>query len=71
MEKLPSKYKHLRLNLSKGAKQAGTKEIFAEHQQAEPNAVDGVLRIPSARPSTCVFHALALLLPMRHSRTSP
>lgn len=50
MEKLPAKYKHLRLSLSKGAKQAGTRDIFAENQSSQPNAVDGLNQLPASPP---------------------
>jgi len=50
LEKLPAKYKHLRLSLSKGAKQAGTRDIFAENQSSQPNAVDGLNQLPASPP---------------------
>uniref|UniRef100_A0A7S0YWE5 Uncharacterized protein n=1 Tax=Hemiselmis tepida TaxID=464990 RepID=A0A7S0YWE5_9CRYP len=45
LDKLPTKYKHLRLSLTKGGKLASTKEIFADRQHAEPSLSDGTMKM--------------------------
>eukprot|EP00277_Geminigera_cryophila_P028704 CAMPEP_0179467440 /NCGR_PEP_ID=MMETSP0799-20121207/48567_1 /TAXON_ID=46947 /ORGANISM="Geminigera cryophila, Strain CCMP2564" /LENGTH=520 /DNA_ID=CAMNT_0021272847 /DNA_START=232 /DNA_END=1794 /DNA_ORIENTATION=+ len=47
MTNLPSKYKHLRLMLTRGAKAVSTKEMFAVNQKAQPSPADGVMKMVS------------------------
>ena len=47
MENLPSKYKHLRLSLTRGAKAVSTKELFAVNCKAQPAAIDGTMKMVS------------------------
>jgi hypothetical protein len=44
MAGLPSKYKHLRMSLTRGAKAVSTQEIFAMNSTAEPSAEEGTMK---------------------------
>ena len=44
MAGLPSKYKHLRMSLTRGAKAVSSKELFAMNSVAEPSAADGTMK---------------------------